>query len=153
MVGQSTIQLPLLAFNDVYRVSQKYNAPTPPAREPGSSSQQSQPEHSDRITVAQFARLLLDIRDKWRNRDSPQYDDDMDGVMNRNDEEGLDREGLVLFAGDGESCRQSLSLNLKYTDDPLVDHLPPLLFHGIPVFSPSVESSVTRGSDLLFLSS
>jgi hypothetical protein len=123
MVGKSTIQLPLLAFNDVYRVSQKYNAPTPPAREPGSSSQQFQPEHGDRITVAQFARLLLDIRDKWRKRDSPQYDDDMDGVMNRNDEEGMEREGLVLFAGDGESCRQFLSLKLQYTDDPLLDHL------------------------------
>ncbi|WVR09253.1 hypothetical protein IAU60_006318 [Kwoniella sp. DSM 27419] len=64
--------LPLLCFNDVYRVNQKYN-PQPGAPEDKSGNE---------INVSQFAHLLLSERAKWKDR--------QDGS----------KEGLVLFAGD-----------------------------------------------------
>ncbi|WWD20985.1 hypothetical protein CI109_105465 [Kwoniella shandongensis] len=70
--------LPLLCFNDVYRVSQKYN-PQPGAPEDKSPGQQ--------ISVAQFGQLLLSERDKWATRDGGK-------------EKESDKDGLVLFAGD-----------------------------------------------------
>ena len=75
------VELPILHFNDVYRVSKQKLSPT------------------ITIDVTQFAAMIDDIRDTWRKRE--------DGK----------RDGLVLFSGD--------------------------------LFSPSVESSVTRGSHLV----
>ncbi|ODN74799.1 hypothetical protein L202_07114 [Cryptococcus amylolentus CBS 6039] len=88
--------LPILCFNDVYRVQQKYN-PQPGAPEDNSPDQN--------ITVSQFAQLLLTERSKWADKSTLAADGEME------------KEGLVLFAGD--------------------------------VFSPSVESSVTRGSHMV----
>ncbi|KLO14900.1 Metallo-dependent phosphatase [Schizopora paradoxa] len=75
------VELPILHFNDVYRVSKQKLSPTVT------------------IDVTQFAAMIDDIRETWRRRE--------DGK----------RDGLVLFSGD--------------------------------LFSPSVESSVTRGSHLV----
>ncbi|OCF34141.1 hypothetical protein I316_04090 [Kwoniella heveanensis BCC8398] len=65
--------LPILCFNDVYRVSQKYNP------QPGAPQDRSGGQH---INVSQFAQLLLSERGKWQDR--------QDG----------EKDGLVLFAGD-----------------------------------------------------
>ncbi|KGB76109.2 hypothetical protein CNBG_1947 [Cryptococcus deuterogattii R265] len=73
--------IPLLCFNDVYRVNQKYN-PQPGAPEDNSSDRT--------ITVSQFAELLLSERSKWGDRQSEGEDD----------QDGPSKEGLVLFAGD-----------------------------------------------------
>lgn len=73
--------IPLLCFNDVYRVNQKYN-PQPGAPEDNSSDRT--------ITVSQFAELLLSERSKWANRQ----------IEDQEDQEGASKEGLVLFAGD-----------------------------------------------------
>ncbi|EIN07679.1 Metallo-dependent phosphatase [Punctularia strigosozonata HHB-11173 SS5] len=78
-------RLPILHFNDVYRVNPFKLEPTRP----------------ETIDVCQFASMLDDIRDKWSLREGTE----------------TEREGLVLFSGD--------------------------------VFSPSVESSVTRGSHMV----
>jgi 2',3'-cyclic-nucleotide 2'-phosphodiesterase (5'-nucleotidase family) len=84
--------LPLLAFNDVYRVSQRY------VPQPGCDAAADTPADAE-IGVGQFGKLIDTLRQKWAAR--------ADGTM----------DGLVLFAGD--------------------------------VFSPSVESSVTRGSHMV----
>lgn len=76
-------QLPILHWNDVYRVRPQKISPT----------------SSETIDVTQFAGLLDDIRNQWPLRDDGQ------------------RDGLSLFSGD--------------------------------VFSPSVDSSVTRGSHMV----
>ncbi|KAF8163115.1 Metallo-dependent phosphatase-like protein [Crassisporium funariophilum] len=83
-----TTSLPILHFNDVYRVTQKF-----------SSSNADTTIEPETIDVAQFAALIDDLRDRW----APRPDES--------------RDGLVLFSGD--------------------------------VFSPSVESSVTRGSHMV----
>jgi 5'-nucleotidase len=102
MAGQShTISLPILAFNDVYRVEQKYNPPTPSTTNSDPPTPTQQQTEGGRISVAQFARTLLDIRDGWKKRDKRQYDGMVEDVKNINQEEEQEREGLVLFAGDG----------------------------------------------------
>lgn len=78
--------LPILHFNDVYRVTPQKLDPSKP---------------NETIDVTQFAALLNDLRDRWPERP--------DGR----------RDGLVLFSGD--------------------------------VFSPSMESSVTRGSHMVLI--
>ena len=70
--------LPLICFNDVYRVNQKY-VPQPGAPE-HKHTKSGQPE----ISVTQFAKLVQLIRDEWPDS---------------KDEEG-NKDGLVLFAGD-----------------------------------------------------
>lgn len=87
-----SVDLPILAFNDVYRVRQRYVA------QPGCPNNEEHAQDAE-INVGQFAKLTRDIRETWLERP--------DGV----------RDGLFLFAGD--------------------------------VFSPSVESSVTRGSHMV----
>ncbi|TFY65463.1 hypothetical protein EVG20_g5580 [Dentipellis fragilis] len=77
------IELPIIHWNDVYRVRPQKFAPT----------------SSETIDVTQFAALIEDIHDRWEKRPDGQ------------------RDGLKLFSGD--------------------------------VFSPSVESSVTRGSHMV----
>ncbi|KAF8906004.1 Metallo-dependent phosphatase-like protein [Gymnopilus junonius] len=79
----TSINLPILHFNDVYRV-------TPQRILPGTS---------ETIDVSQFAALVNDIRSQWPQRPDGEWD------------------GLILFSGD--------------------------------VFSPSVESTVTRGSHMV----
>ena len=79
----SMLKVPILHWNDVYRVNPQKISPT----------------SSETIDVTQFAAMLDDIRDRWAIRS--------DGK----------REGLALFSGD--------------------------------VFSPSLESSVTRGSHMV----
>ncbi|BEJ13733.1 hypothetical protein CspHIS471_0309070 [Cutaneotrichosporon sp. HIS471] len=86
-----SVNLPLLAFNDVYRVSQRF------VPQPGSPVEDAKPDAE--IGVGQFGQLINTIRKEW------------------NTQENGTRDGLVLFAGD--------------------------------VFSPSVESSVTRGSHMV----
>lgn len=83
MSSVSTTKLPIIHFNDVYRV-QPFKV---------------DPKSSETIDVTQFAAMLDDVRDSWAQR--------QDGA----------RDGLVLFSGD--------------------------------VFSPSVESSVSRGSHMV----
>jgi len=76
--------IPLLCFNDVYRVNQKY-VPQPGApRAPGQADKSGS---SGEISVSQFAQLVYDIRDGW---------DKVEGSGGDEPE----REGLVLFAGD-----------------------------------------------------
>lgn len=97
--------VPLLAFNDVYRVQQRYvpqpGCPDPPAAFPADAE----------IKVGQFAQLVYDLRATWPARKPGT-------AAGGSDDDG--RDGLFLFAGD--------------------------------VFSPSVESSVTRGSHMVSLS-
>lgn len=92
--------VPILAFNDVYRVHQRY------VPQPGAPATSAAPDAE--ILVSQFAQLVYDLRAQWppRQQDSARGGSDDDG-----------RDGLFLFAGD--------------------------------VFSPSVESSVTRGSHMV----
>jgi hypothetical protein len=76
--------IPLLCFNDVYRVKQKY-VPQPGApRAPGQADKSGS---SGEISVSQFAQLVYDIREGWDKANE-----------SSGDESG--REGLVLFAGD-----------------------------------------------------
>jgi hypothetical protein len=88
-----SVNVPLLAFNDVYRVAQRWVA------QPGSPEDPAAAEGAE-ITVGQYAELIYELRDKWNTQS-----------------DGKTKDGLVLFAGD--------------------------------VFSPSVESSVTRGSHMV----
>lgn len=88
-----SVQIPLLCFNDVYRVSQRY-VPQPHAPTPSSSSSSSKEEQN--ISVSQFGQLLLSQRDQWPDR--PQKGGDGDGQGGKG-KEG-EKEGLVLFAGD-----------------------------------------------------
>ena len=78
-----SVELPILCFNDVYRVNQHYVAQPGAPSDPSSSSEQGQ------ISVSQFGRLLLSERDKWGTRPSGVGDSSQDV-----------KEGLVLFAGD-----------------------------------------------------
>lgn len=87
-----SVDLPILAFNDVYRVRQRY------VPQPGCPDTEKH-EPDAEIRVGQFAKLVHDLREPWLERP--------DG----------EKDGLCLFAGD--------------------------------VFSPSVESSVTRGSHMV----
>lgn len=110
-VDPSSIRLPILCFNDVYRVEQRYNPPTPAASintpaggaGPSATTNPPQSKQEQKITVGQFARTLLDIRDSWPKRDAKQYDGATKDVLQRSEEEAVERDGLVLFAGDGES--------------------------------------------------
>lgn len=94
--------VPILAFNDVYRVQQRY-VPQPGCPDPPNAF----PPGAD-IKVGQFAQLVYDLRAQWPPR-KPGL------AEGGSDDDG--RDGLFLFAGD--------------------------------VFSPSVESSVTRGSHMV----
>lgn len=76
-----SVDIPILCFNDVYRVKQRY-VPQPGApRSPGESDRTDQ---SPEISVSQFGQLIYDLRGEW--------------AVKRG--EGDVREGLVLFAGD-----------------------------------------------------
>lgn len=79
----STI-LPLLCFNDVYRVKQRF-VPQPGSPEDSSSSSTSGDRY---INVSQFGQLVHSIRDKWEDRSEERYDG------------GKEKDGLILFAGD-----------------------------------------------------
>lgn len=94
--------VPILAFNDVYRVQQRY-VPQPGCPDPPNAF----PPDAE-IKVGQFAQLVYDLRAQWPQR-KPGL------AEGGSDDDG--RDGLFLFAGD--------------------------------VFSPSVESSVTRGSHMV----
>ncbi|WWC64228.1 uncharacterized protein I303_106837 [Kwoniella dejecticola CBS 10117] len=72
--------LPILCFNDVYRVSQKYNPQT------GAPDDKSGGSH---INVSQFAQLLFNERKKWPDRPRA-----------KGKEKEKEKDGLVLFAGD-----------------------------------------------------
>jgi len=75
--------IPLLCFNDVYRVNQRY-VPQPGApRAPGGADKGGS---GGEISVSQFGQLIYDIRDGW-------------GVEQGEDGEEV-KQGLVLFAGD-----------------------------------------------------
>jgi hypothetical protein len=126
---EDVVTLKILAFNDVYRVKQRYvpqpgapedqgtpapsvsdsgGEPARPGDDPASRSQEGK-----QISVSQFGELLLSERAKWADRwASTSGNGGEDG-----NEQDAEKDGLVLFAGD--------------------------------VFNPSVESSVTRGSHMV----
>jgi len=79
-----TTILPLLCFNDVYRVKQRF-VPQPGSPEDSSSSSTSGDRY---INVSQFGQLVHSIRDKWQDRSEERYDG------------GKEKDGLILFAGD-----------------------------------------------------
>ena len=79
-----TTILPLLCFNDVYRVKQRF-VPQPGSPEDSSSSSTSGDRY---INVSQFGQLVHSIRDKWEDRSEERYDG------------GKEKDGLILFAGD-----------------------------------------------------
>ena len=86
-----SIKLPILAFNDVYRVSQRF------VPQPGSPSDPSSSKTGGQISVSQFGELLLSRRAAWSTREGGLSENqDADGDM---DGEG-EKDGLVLFAGD-----------------------------------------------------
>jgi 5'-nucleotidase len=103
VLAQMTTILPLLCFNDVYRVKQRF------VPQPGSPEDSTSSSGEQFINVSQFGQLVHSIRDTWADREEERYDG------------GKEKDGLILFAGD--------------------------------VFNPSVESSVTRGSHMVRLSS
>lgn len=80
-----TTTLPLLCFNDVYRVKQRF-VPQPGSPEDASTSKD---DSADRyITVSQFCQLMHTERAKWADRDEVRYDGEKE------------KDGLILFAGD-----------------------------------------------------
>lgn len=83
--------LPILCFNDVYRVSQKYVAqPGAPERRKLHPDQAKEDGDGEaKINVAQFGQLLFSHRDEWADRKGDGSDDAKE-----------EKEGLVLFAGD-----------------------------------------------------
>lgn len=88
----STINLPILAFNDVYRATpQKYVSPAGHATRDPDTEKSSAKEET--ISAAQFGRTLLDIREGWQKRKE----------VKKGNESDVERDGLVLFAGDGGS--------------------------------------------------
>lgn len=93
-----TTLLPILAFNDVYRVRQKYSVPAGHATRDADGDQPAtngggKPKE-EYITVGQFGKTLLDLRNGWDTKPAAQ-----NGSSQSGEEE---KEGLVLFAGDGE---------------------------------------------------
>ena len=78
-----SVNIPILCFNDVYRVSQKY-VPQPGAPEHPSASSKGE----SHISVSQFGELLLSQRAAWPDRDVKGSDGEKE------------KDGLVLFAGD-----------------------------------------------------
>jgi 5'-nucleotidase len=82
--------IPILCFNDVYRVSQRY------VPQPGAPASSSSKEGEGKITVSQFAQVLYDLRDIWDDR--PEVLANGDGKSENEGEK--EKEGLVLFAGD-----------------------------------------------------
>jgi hypothetical protein len=77
-----TTTLPLLCFNDVYRVKQRF------VPQPGSPVDSSSSSGEQYINVSQFGQLVHSIRDKWADRTEERYDG------------GKEKDGLILFAGD-----------------------------------------------------
>lgn len=90
----NTTLLPILAFNDVYRVTQKYTAPAGHGTRNADTESGTTPPKEQKITVAQFGRTLLEVREKWNT---------LERIDEKTGEKKEDKEGLVLFAGDGES--------------------------------------------------
>ncbi|ORX38934.1 Metallo-dependent phosphatase-like protein [Kockovaella imperatae] len=87
------VELPIICFNDVYRVSQRY------VPQPGAPDDPKAKENGATITVSQFGHVLFSERDKWQDRKGKGKE--------RGDGKGVDavegdaeKEGLVLFAGD-----------------------------------------------------
>ena len=77
-----SVTLPILCFNDVYRVTQRY------VPQPGAPLDKGKATVRDRqISVSQFGELLLGERAKWADKPNGSSTDP-------------EKEGLVLFAGD-----------------------------------------------------
>ena len=81
----TTTILPLLCFNDVYRVKQRF-VPQPGSPEDASSSKDGSGDRY--ITVSQFGQLVHTERAKWADREEIRYDGEKE------------KDGLILFAGD-----------------------------------------------------
>ena len=125
--GNTPIQLPLLCFNDVYRVTQRY-VPQPGAPPFDTAAVSKGTGEAAKITVAQFGRLVQDLREQWAPRPaaakgaeggsgSEKAKDVVNGDKEDEGQKQEKREGLTLFAGD--------------------------------VFNPTVQSKVTRGSHMV----
>ncbi|RXK38756.1 hypothetical protein M231_03932 [Tremella mesenterica] len=76
-----SVDLPILCFNDVYRVNQRY------VSQPGAPSVSSKTD--GHISVSQFGHLLLDQRAEWADRSN-----------SSSSTETREKDGLVVFAGD-----------------------------------------------------
>ena len=87
------VEIPLLCFNDVYRVTQRY------VPQPGAPDDPKAKEEGATITVSQFGQVLFNERDKWADRKGKAKErgegKGVDAV-----EDDVEKEGLVLFAGD-----------------------------------------------------
>ena len=127
--AREPVKLPLLCFNDVYRVTQRYvPQPGAPAFDLAAASKAA--GEAPKITVAQFGRLIEDLRGQWAER--PEGAGEGEVVDNRTEP----------VEGQGEQQQQPAVEPRKQNRDGL------LLFAG-DVFNPSVESSVTRGSHMV----
>ena len=91
-----SVELPIICFNDVYRVSQRY------VPQPGAPDDPKAKDSSSTIGVSQFAYLLFQERDGWATKT-----DRKGKKVERAEGKGSDvvdgaeeKEGLVLFAGD-----------------------------------------------------
>lgn len=157
------VHLPLLCFNDVYRVSQRYVAQS------GAPKLQPASDPDAQITVAQFGQLLLSEREKWADKplradwdslsatsasasatslsESGGYssvtisDIDDASASAPSGSQASDRRGDALAPTGSEETTDKDKDNGKAKEG-LV------LFAG-DVFNPSVESAVTRGSHMV----
>jgi 5'-nucleotidase len=82
-----TITLPLLCFNDVYRVNQRF-VPQPGSPEDPKASSSGSSSSAPQISVSQFAQLVYNEREQWADREEKGEDGE------------VEKEGLVVFAGD-----------------------------------------------------
>jgi hypothetical protein len=152
------VHLPLLCFNDVYRVSQRY------VPQPGAPKIQPGTEPDAQITVAQFGQLLLSERDKWADK-LPRADDTSSLSASVTATSASESEGyssVTISDIDSASCSQAsesrgdtpVPSGSEQTTDESKDKDQGkgkeglVLFAG-DVFNPSVESAVTRGSHMV----
>lgn len=119
--------VPIICFNDVYRVSQRY------VPQPGAPKDTGKAAVEDgHISVSQFGKLLLSERDKWDNSPSGSTSGYTDTPSSSVDNGAPDGEGSPR---QGEAAKDKLKEGL-------------VLFAG-DLFNPSVESAVTRGSHMV----
>ncbi|ORY29141.1 hypothetical protein BCR39DRAFT_532806 [Naematelia encephala] len=139
-----SIDLPILAFNDVYRVSQRY-VPQPGA--PSVNLKEQDTKEGASISVSQFGHLLLSLREQWLDKplsgDRPLSEDTSIEDSKKPKVDGIEKGGKIdQIQEDGKTEKKEEDGKTEKTKEGLV------LFAG-DVFNPSVESSVTRGSHMV----
>jgi 5'-nucleotidase len=158
-----TVHLPLLCFNDVYRVSQRY------VPQPGAPKLQPGTDPDAQITVAQFGQLLLSEREKWADKprrtdwDSLSATSASATATSASESEGYSsvtisdiddasesaRSGLQTSDGGGDTPAPSGSEGTADKDKEKEKEKEGLVLFAGDVFNPSVESAVTRGSHMV----